>query len=56
MQDWKRVFILLTLEMVEVGAISNNIKGVILDVMRRYGGFKDSNMASKWIRLGCDGD
>jgi hypothetical protein len=27
----------LTLEKVEVGATSNNIKGVIFDVMGRYG-------------------
>jgi hypothetical protein len=46
----------LTLEKVEIGATSNNIKGVILDVMGRYGGFRNSNMASKWICFGCDGD
>jgi hypothetical protein len=41
---------------VEVGATLNNIKGVILDVMNRYGGFTNSDMASKWICLGCDDD
>jgi hypothetical protein len=39
-----------------MGATSNNIKGVILDVMGRYGGFTNFDMASKWICLGCDGD
>jgi hypothetical protein len=55
-QNWKRVPVLLTLEKVEVGATSNNIKGVILDVMGRYGGLKFFDMVSKWIYLGCDGD
>ncbi len=39
-----------------MGATSNNIKGVILDVMGKYGGLTNSNMASKWICLGCDND
>ncbi len=39
-----------------MGATLNNIKGVILDAMGRYGNFTNSNMASKWIYLGCDGD
>jgi hypothetical protein len=56
MHDWKHVLVLLTFEKVEVGAISNNIKGVILDVMGKYEGFTNSNMASKWICLGCDYD
>ncbi len=46
----------MTLEKVEIGAISNNIKGVTLDVMGRYGGFTNSDMTSKWICFGCDGD
>jgi len=46
----------LTLEKVEVGAILDNIKGVILDAMNRFGGLANSNMASKWIYLGCDDD
>jgi hypothetical protein len=46
----------LTFENVEVGAISNNIKGVILDLMGKYEGFTNFNMASKWIFLGCDYD
>jgi hypothetical protein len=46
----------LTLEKVEVGAILNNIKGVILDAMNRFGGLTNSDMASKWIYLGCDDD
>jgi hypothetical protein len=37
MQNWKHAPVLLTLEKVEVGATSNNIKGVIFDVMGRYG-------------------
>jgi hypothetical protein len=56
MQNWKCVLVLLTLEKVEVGATSNNIKGVILDGMGRYEGLTNSNMATKWICLGCDGD
>jgi hypothetical protein len=55
MQNWKLVLILLTLEKVEVNAISD-IKGVILDAMGRYGGFTNFDMASKWICLGCDND
>ncbi len=39
-----------------MGATSNNIKGVILDVMGKYGGLTNSNIASKWICLGCDSD
>jgi hypothetical protein len=56
MQNWKCVLVLLTLEKVEAGATSNNIKGVILDVMGKYGGLTNFDMASKWICLGCDGD
>jgi hypothetical protein len=52
MQNWKRVFILLTLQKVEVGATLDNIKGVILDVMGRYGGLTNCDMTSKWICLG----
>jgi len=37
MQNWKRVLVLLTFEKVEMNAISNNIKGVILDVMANMG-------------------
>ncbi len=55
-QNWKRVFLLLTFEKVEVGATSNDIKGVILDVMGRYKGLANSDMASKWIYFGCDND
>jgi hypothetical protein len=51
MQNWKCVFVLLTFEKVEVGATSNNIKGVILDAMGRYKGITNSDMASKWICL-----
>jgi hypothetical protein len=51
MQNWKCVFVLLTFEMVEVGATSNNIKGVILDAMGRYKGLTNYDMASKWICL-----
>jgi hypothetical protein len=46
----------LTFDKVEVGATSNNIKGVILDVMGKYEGLTNLDMASKWIYLGCDGD
>jgi hypothetical protein len=56
MWNWKHVPILLTLKKVEVGATLDNIKGVILDAMGRYGSLTNSNMASKWIYLGCDGD
>jgi hypothetical protein len=56
MHNWKQVHVLLTLEKVEVGATSDNIMGVILDVMGKYEGLTNSNMATKWIRLGCDGD
>jgi hypothetical protein len=44
------------LERVEVGANSNIIKGVILDVMGICGGLTNFDMASKWLCLGCDGD
>ncbi len=56
MQNWKHVIILLTLEKVEVGATLDNIKGVILDAMGKYKGLTNSNIASKWICFGCDGD
>ncbi len=56
MQNWKCVFILLTLEKVEEGATLDNIKGVILDAMGKYGGFTNFDMAFQWICLGCDGD
>jgi hypothetical protein len=56
MQSWKHVLVLLTFEKVEVGATSNNIKGVILDVMDRYEGLTNFNMATKWICLGRNGD
>jgi hypothetical protein len=46
----------LTLEKVAIGATSNNIKGVILDVMGRYEGLTNLYMISKWICFGCDGD
>jgi hypothetical protein len=46
----------LSVEKIEVGATSNNIKSVILDVMSRYGGLTNLDMASKWICLGCDDD
>ncbi len=56
MHNQKHVPILLTVEKVEMGATSNNIKGVILNAMSIYGGLRNSNMASKWIYLGCDDD
>ncbi len=56
MHNWKHVHVLLTLEKVEVGVTSDNIKGVILDVMCKYEGLTNSNMATKWICLGCNGD
>ncbi len=56
MQKWKHVFILLTIEKVEVGATSDNIKGVILDMIGRYKGLTNFNMATKWICLGCNSD
>jgi len=34
----------LTLEKVEVGATLDNIKGVILDAMGKYGGFTNFDM------------
>jgi hypothetical protein len=46
----------IDLEKVKLGATSNNIKGVILDVMGKYGGFTNFDMASKWICIGCDSD
>jgi hypothetical protein len=39
-----------------MGATSDNIKGVILDVMGRYEGFNFFDMASKSICPRCDGD
>jgi hypothetical protein len=45
MQNWKCVLILLTFEKVEVGATLNNIKGVILDEMGKYGGLTNFDMA-----------
>jgi hypothetical membrane protein len=54
MQNWKHVFVLLTLEKVEVGATLNNIEGVILDVMGIYEGLTNYAMACKWIYLACD--
>jgi hypothetical protein len=58
--NWKSVPILLTFEKVEVGATLGNIKGMILDAMGSYGGLTNSNMATdmatKWICLGCDND
>jgi hypothetical protein len=39
-----------------MGAILDNIKDMILDAMSRYRGLTNSDMASKWIYLGCDGD
>ncbi len=56
MKNWKQVPILLTLEKVEMGTTSNNIKAVILSAMGEYGGLIDEAMASKWVCLGCDGD
>jgi hypothetical protein len=45
MQNWKCVLILLTFEKVEVGATLDNIKGVILDEMGKYGGLTNFDMA-----------
>jgi hypothetical protein len=56
MKNWKQVPILLTLENVEMGATSKNIKVIILNAMGGYGGFIDEAMTSKWVYLGCDGD
>jgi len=56
MKNWKQVPILLTLEKVEMGTTSNNIKAIILNAMGEYGGLIDEAMASKWVCLGCDGD
>jgi len=39
-----------------VGVTSNNIKGVILEVMGKYEGLTSSDVASRRICLGCDGD
>lgn len=38
---------MLTLEKVEMGATLNNINGVILDDMGKYGGFTSEAMGSK---------
>jgi hypothetical protein len=56
MHNWKHIFVLLTFEEVEVDATLNNIKGVILDAMGKYRGLTNSDMATKWIYLGCDDD
>jgi hypothetical protein len=44
MKNWKRVPILLTLEKLEMGATSNNIKAVILNAMGEYGGLTNEAM------------
>jgi hypothetical protein len=46
----------LTLEKVEMGTTSNNIKVIILNALGRYGGLIDEAVASKWVCLGCNGD
>jgi hypothetical protein len=56
MQNWKCVIVLLTFEKVELGVTLDDIKGVILDVMGKYEGLTNSNMATKWTCLGCDDD
>lgn len=53
MKNWKHIPIVLILEKVEVGAISNNITIVILETMANYRGLTNDGMASKWIYLGC---
>jgi hypothetical protein len=56
MKNWKQVPILLTLEKVEMGAILDNIKAIILNAMGKYGGLTNEAMASKWVCFGCNGD
>lgn len=55
-KNWKHIPILQALEKVEAGANVDNIKGVILDAIGKYGGFTNLTMASKWICFRCDGD
>jgi hypothetical protein len=54
MKNWKRVPILLTFEKLEMGATSNNIKGVILNAMGEYGGLTneamDLQVGLPWMR------
>jgi hypothetical protein len=41
----------------DLGANFNNIQGVILDAIGKYGGLTNFEMASKWIScLVCDDD
>jgi len=47
MKNWKHIPIVLILEKVEVGAISNNITIVILETMANYRGLTNDGMASK---------
>jgi hypothetical protein len=47
MKYWTHVPITLMFEWIVVGAISINIKDVIVDAMGRYGGLNNQAMASK---------
>jgi len=47
MKYWKHVPITLMLEWIVVGAISINIKDVIVDAMGRYGGLNNQATTSK---------
>jgi hypothetical protein len=49
MKDWCRFPISLTLECVEVGAIVNNITGIHLKCMAKYGGLLVEEFGSWWV-------
>ncbi len=54
-EGWKHIHILLTLEQVLFGAISNNLIKMIMGSLLQHGGLFETNLVSKLISFGANG-
>jgi hypothetical protein len=55
MEYWQIIILLLSLQWVVDGAISNDLKRIIMDTMVSHGGLIPQTMASKYITFEANG-
>jgi hypothetical protein len=54
-QGWKRIPILLCVEFIRVFATSNNIFGLMVKGLFKFGGLGLKELARKLVSMGCNG-
>jgi hypothetical protein len=55
LDGWKHNLVLLNLEQLVNGGITNNFKKVIVDSVFQYGGLLESDLVSKLTSFGANG-